>query len=193
MMLNSFDTSVLRDSGTHSQVNHLVKLQYGLAASERAGQKLCARGLSYRRIAELVSVRYGMVTQWLASLAGTTGRPVELSPAFHSSLAPRVESQPAALPSDATRISPSEDPLLKGHSARQRLPDEGLRREARLLTTLTSECSSLRFQMERLDAEVAALPVALVVLSRTDNCAKLRAESEASPPGRGFWRWRAKK
>ena len=193
MRLNGFDTSVLRDSGNQSQVNHLVKLQHGLEASERTAQKLRARGLSYRRIAELLSVRYDMVAQWLAGLPGTHERPLEPSPAVHPAIASQVENKPTAFPSDASRISTLEHRLSEAFTSLQHLSDEGRRREARLLTTLTEERQSARLQIERLDAEVAALRAALVALSRTENGAPLSAESAASLPSRGFWRWGTKK
>jgi hypothetical protein len=193
MRLSGFDTSVLRDSGSQSQVNHLVKRQHGLEASERTAHKLRAQGLSYRRIAELLSVRYDMVAQWLAGLPGTYERSLEPSPAVHTAIAPQAESQPAAFTSDATRMSALEHRLSKAFTLLQRLSDEGRRREERLLTTLTEERQSARLQIERLDAEVAALRATLEALSSTDNGAPLNAESTAFPPSRGFWRWGAKK
>jgi predicted transcriptional regulator len=193
MRLSGFDTSVSRDSGSQSQVNHLVKHQHGLEASERTAQKLRAQGLSYRRIAELLSVRYDMVAQWLAGLPGTYERSMEPSPAVHTAIAPQAESQPAAFTSAATRISALEHRLSEAFTLLQRLSDAGRRREERLLTTLTEERQSARLQIERLDAEVAALRATLEALSSTDNGAPLNAESAASPPSRGFWRWGAKK
>jgi chromosome segregation ATPase len=134
-----------------------------------------------------------MVAQWLAGLPGTHERPLEPSPAFQSAIAPQVEDKPTAFPSDASRISALEHRLSEAFTSLQRLSDEGRRREAQLLTTLTEERQSARLQIERLDAEVAALRAALVALSRTDNGALLNAESAASPPSRGFLRWGTKK
>jgi hypothetical protein len=192
MKFDSVDIPILQNSGNPFEVRHLVRRQYGFGASELAPHKLRARYLSFRRIAEPLSVHCDVVARWVAGLPDTNDTPAELSPFVHPAIALPVERKPTAAPFNAAHISVLGRRLLEAFASFQRLSDEGWRRTARLMNTRSEKRQLARLKIDRLAAKVATRRTALGALSSADNGTQVSTESATSASSRRLLRWGTK-
>jgi hypothetical protein len=177
------------ETDLHLETYHSVPVRFraGIASTthgETAAHRLRAKGLSYRRIALQLRVRYDLVSRWLSG-----PRPSEPAPetvACSPASPPRLEAvsiRPDRL-GDSRELTRRIDEL--GAALRQ-VSQESREREAGLRQLIQEELNAANERETRRNAEIITMRATLDVLAA--RVGLMTGQAAVQPPKQGFWRW----
>ena len=185
MSLDRVETDLLLDT------YHSVPPRFQSAAKptkhvETDAHRLRAKGLSYRRIAQELRVRYRfLVSRWLSGPLPDAAVPEAISGAVTLSL-PEVVATPPDRAADAQDLPRRVDDLM---ATLRQVSRENQEREARLHRLIEEQQKSMQEREIRQDAEIAAMHATVDALVM--RLGPANQDEAAQPPRPGFWRRRS--
>jgi hypothetical protein len=152
---------------------------------ETDAHRLRAKGLSYRRIAQELRVRYDLVSRWLSGPPPDAAFPEPIPRCVVLPPPEIVAARPDRIP-DAQDLPRRIDGLM---ATLRQVSRENQEREARLHRLIEEQQQSMREREIRHDAEIAALRATVDALAIRLGPAD--RDEEAQPLRPGFWRRRS--
>ncbi|MFD2264243.1 hypothetical protein ACFSM5_15175 [Lacibacterium aquatile] len=136
----------------------------GAAEKEAEAHKLRARGHSYRRIAEVLQVQYGLVSRWLSGLGESLADSAPAEPRRFTRTSvlvratPDVDAPPVEIPTDfLTRYQAMEQRVGDLLATLKQVASENRERENRLYKALEDERKAAEGREAALRAEITEI------------------------------------